>query len=89
LLPPGTSIGPGNKPGISEAYYVVSGDGEMTVNGETTAIHSGDAIPVDLGQTRALKATGSAALELMVIGVAKDLEAKAAYRMANLPRRPR
>jgi hypothetical protein len=46
-------------------------------------------VPVDLGQTRALKATGTAPLELMVIGVAKDLEAKAAYRAATTPRRMR
>jgi mannose-6-phosphate isomerase-like protein (cupin superfamily) len=89
LLPAGTSVGAGSKPGISEAYYVVSGEGQVTVNGETAAVHSGDAIAVDVGQARALKATGTAPLELMVIGVAKDLDAKATYRAANLPRRPR
>jgi mannose-6-phosphate isomerase-like protein (cupin superfamily) len=89
LLSAGTSVGAASKPGISEAFYVISGDGEITVDGETAAIHSGDAIPVDVGQTRALRATGSAPLELMVLGVAKDLDAKAAYRAATAPRRPR
>lgn len=85
LLPPGTSVGSNSKPGISEAYYVLSGEGEITVAGETAPIHSGDAIPVDIGQARALRASGSVPLEVMVIGVAKDLAAKAAYQAATAP----
>ena len=80
LLPPGTSVGSAAKAELSEVYYVLGGEGEVTVAGETAAIHAGDAVPVDLGQTRSLKATGSQPLELMVIGVARDLAAKAAYR---------
>lgn len=89
MLPPGTSVGAASKPGLSEAYYVLSGDGEISVGRENAAIHSGDAVAVDVGETRALRPTGTAPLELMVIGVAKDLDAKAAYRMATAPRRPR
>lgn len=88
LLPPGTSVGAATKPGISEVYYVVGGEGEITVNGETAAIKAGDAVPVDIDQTRALRTTGSAPLELLVIGIAKDLAAKAAYAAAS-NRRPR
>lgn len=87
LLAPGTSVGAATKPGISEVYYVVGGEGEITVGGETAAIRAGDAVPVDVGQTRALRTTGSAPLELLVIGVAKDLAAKAAYAAASNPRR--
>lgn len=89
MLPAGTSVGAAGKPGISEAYYVLSGDGEISVGSETAAIHSGDAVAADVGETRALRPTGTAPLELMVIGVAKDLDAKAAYRTATAPRRPR
>jgi hypothetical protein len=32
-------------PDMSEAYSVMSGDGSVTVNGETAAIKQGDAIP--------------------------------------------
>jgi mannose-6-phosphate isomerase-like protein (cupin superfamily) len=53
----------------------MSGDGSVTVNGETVAIKKGDAIPVDVNQTHSFKA-GSAPLELMVIGVAKDQKTK-------------
>jgi mannose-6-phosphate isomerase-like protein (cupin superfamily) len=63
---------------MSEAYYVMSGDGSVTVNGETVAIKKGDAIPVDLDQAKSFKG-GSAPLELMIIGVAKDMAAKNAF----------
>ena len=63
---------------MSEAYYVISGSGTATVNGETVAIQKGDAIPVDLGQSKSFKA-GAAPLELMVIGVARDMKAKDAF----------
>ena len=54
---------------MSEAYYVISGDGSVTVNGETVAIKVGAAIPVDLGQRKSF-AAGTAPLELMVVGIA-------------------
>jgi mannose-6-phosphate isomerase-like protein (cupin superfamily) len=53
----------------------MSGDGTATVNGETVAIKKGDAIPVDLGQTKSFKA-GTSPLEMMIIGVARDMKAK-------------
>lgn len=80
MLPPGSSVGPSAKANLSEVYYVLGGDGEVQVGGETAAIRSGDAVPVDLGQTRSIRATGSHPLELMVIGVARDLATKAAYQ---------
>jgi mannose-6-phosphate isomerase-like protein (cupin superfamily) len=80
LLPPGASVGPAAKADLSEVYYVMGGDGEAQIGGETAAIHEGDAVPVELSQTRTLKATGNQPLELMVIGVARDLATKAAYR---------
>jgi len=89
LLPKGTTLGPVTEADMSEAYYVLSGTGEVTVKGETSALHAGDAVPVDLGETRSLRQTGEAPLELMVIGVARDLAAKARYRAATTPQRAR
>ena len=80
LIPPGASVGQAAQGDMSEVYYVMSGSGEVTIAGETATIREGDAVPVDLGQTRALKSTGAAPLELMVIGVARDLQTKAQYR---------
>ncbi len=75
LIAPGGDTGTSQTPAMSEAYYVLSGEGSVTVNGETVAIKKGDAIPVDLNQAKSFKA-GTAPLELMIIGVAKDMAAK-------------
>lgn len=89
LLPPGTSIGSATKAGLSEVYYVVGGQGEMTIAGETIAVRPGDAVPVDLDQPRSIRQRGDAPLEFMIIGVARDQAAKAAYAASVAPRRPR
>jgi mannose-6-phosphate isomerase-like protein (cupin superfamily) len=85
MLPKGVTMGPVTEADMSEVYYVLSGAGEATVKGETVAIHEGDAVPVDLGEERSLRQTGDAPLELMVIGVARDLAAKARYRASVTP----
>ena len=46
---------PPRLPDLSEAYYVMSGEGSVTVNGETVAIKKGDAIPVDVNQSPQLQ----------------------------------
>ena len=74
----GASIGISRAADMSEAYYVISGDGSVTVDGETVAIKAGDAIPVDLGQSKSF-AAGTAPLELMVVGIARDLKTKDAF----------
>jgi mannose-6-phosphate isomerase-like protein (cupin superfamily) len=78
LLPTGSSIGPISKPDMSEIYYVLSGDGKVTIGDETAEIHSGDAVPVRLAQKQTFASTGSAPLELMVFGIASDMAAKQA-----------
>ncbi len=87
LMPAGTSIGAQPFQTMSEVFYVMGGSGEATVNGETVRIGKGDAVPVDVGQTRAIRSTGTEPLELMVLGIAKDLEAKAEFVKATIPRR--
>jgi mannose-6-phosphate isomerase-like protein (cupin superfamily) len=72
---------------VAEAYYVIAGDGSVRVGAETAPIKAGDAIPIRLGETSALTA-GAQPLELLVIGIAKDVDAKTAYILANAPRRP-
>src|SRR5215470_15937258 len=74
----GASTGTSKLADMSEAYYVISGDGSVTVEGETVAIKIGDAIPVDLGQSKSFTA-GSAPLELMVVGIARDMRTKDAF----------
>ena len=79
LLPPQTSVGPDAQAGMSEVYYVLSGEGTYTLGSETIPIHTGDAVPAGLGETKAIANTGSAPLELMVFGIARDLAAKESY----------
>lgn len=79
LLMPGSSSGMSRIADMSEAYCVMSGDGMVTVDGETAAIHAGDAIPVDLGQSKSFTVTGNAPLELLVFGIARDMKTKEAF----------
>jgi mannose-6-phosphate isomerase-like protein (cupin superfamily) len=78
LIQPGASLPQTRLAGLSEAFYVMSGDGSVTVGGETANIRRGDAIPVEVDQAHSFKA-GTAPLELMVIGVAKDMATKNAF----------
>jgi mannose-6-phosphate isomerase-like protein (cupin superfamily) len=72
VLPAGASEGRHRHPGIEEVYYVLNGDGEALVNGETAAIHKGDAVPVLLNEPHSFKNSGSQDLELMIIGIASQ-----------------
>ena len=70
LLPAGASDGKHRHAGVEEIYYVLNGDGEVQVNGETSAIHKGDAVPVSLNEVHTFKNNGTADLEFMIVGVA-------------------
>jgi mannose-6-phosphate isomerase-like protein (cupin superfamily) len=87
LIPPGGSIGPVVKPEMSEVYYVMGGNGTVTIGSETASIHTGDAVPVRLNESQSFVNSGSEPLEFMIIGVAKDFAAKDA--LMNAPRSPR
>ena len=87
-IPPGASVGTRTMAEMSEVYLVISGDGEVAIGSETAPIHTGDVVPVDLGQSRSIRSTGATPLDMMVIGVAKDLASKASY-MAAQAARPR
>ena len=82
LLAPGAAIGPENSPNMSNVYYVLAGNGTVTVDAESAPFHTGDAIPIDVGQAATLSNTGTVPVELMVIGVARDMAAKAALLTA-------
>jgi mannose-6-phosphate isomerase-like protein (cupin superfamily) len=70
VIAPGASEGMHRHPGLEEIYYVIAGDGESKVNGETAAIHKGDAVPVMLNEPHSFVNNGSQELELMIIGIA-------------------
>ncbi len=76
LLVPGSRVGPDAKPDIAEVYYVLAGDGTVKVGADSAQIHSGDAIPIRIGESKSFANTGSGPLEFMVIGVARDMATK-------------
>ncbi len=88
LVAPGTTTPAKAHDAVGEAYYVIAGSGKVTVGAETAPIAVGDAIPVRIGETSAIVNAGTEPLELLVIGVAKDLDAKTAFILASAPRRP-
>ena len=79
VVPPGGSMPEQAHDTVGEAYYVLAGNGTITVKGassETAAIRTGDAIPIRLGESSLFANTGTEPLELFVMGVAKDMAAK-------------
>lgn len=86
LLSPGSSIGPIAKPEMGEAYYVMGGDGTVTIGSETAKIHTGDVVPVRLNENQSFVNSGSEPLEFMIVGVAKDFAAKDALMNATRSR---
>ena len=79
LVPPGAATPEVPHDGLAEAYYVLGGVGTISVAGVesgTAAVRTGDAIPVRIGETTRFTSSGSAPLELFVMGVARDMAAK-------------
>jgi len=79
LLPPGSSTHPHSHMEQAEFYYVMNGEGTVTVGAggrggapEMAAIRSGDAIPINLGDVHSFANTGSTPLEFMIVGVSRD-----------------
>jgi mannose-6-phosphate isomerase-like protein (cupin superfamily) len=78
LIQPGASTAPMTHETVAEAYYVMAGSGTVTVGNETAPIGKWDTIPVRMNDTSSFKNTGTEPLELLVYGVAKDMESKLA-----------
>jgi mannose-6-phosphate isomerase-like protein (cupin superfamily) len=80
LLPPGTSTGAHFHTEVAEAYYVMNGEGSIKVAGqglrasapETATIKNGDFVPIQLSDIHSVENTGTAPLELMIIGISRD-----------------
>lgn len=71
VVPAGASTAKAAKQGVEEFWYVVSGEGKVTVGNETAPVKAGDAVPVFLGESKSFTNTGSGDLEIMVVGVTR------------------
>ena len=93
VIPPGASIGSHSYRGLAQFYYVMTGDGSVSLSTrgqqDSAAIHSGDAVPIQMGEIHSFENTGTQPLELMVVGVARDLrkELDAVDASSAAPRR--
>jgi mannose-6-phosphate isomerase-like protein (cupin superfamily) len=77
LIPPGSSVGAHLHREVAEFYYVMSGQGTVTVSApgspsETAPIVKGDGIPIQLGDIHSFENTSSEPLEFMIVGVSRD-----------------
>jgi len=79
LLPPGSSTSPHMHTEVAEFYYVMSGEGTVTVPSggrggaaETAPIKTGDAVPINLSEVHSFANTGSAPLEFLIVGISRD-----------------
>jgi mannose-6-phosphate isomerase-like protein (cupin superfamily) len=73
LLPPGSSTRPHSHRAMTEFYYVMAGEGTLSIGNQSAPIRNGDAIPIHLNETHALQNTGNQPLELMIVGIARDM----------------
>lgn len=77
LLPPGAATGKQLRRVVSEFYYVMDGEGKVTVSApnqqaETVSIRKGDAVPIQIGDTHQFENSGGQPLEFLIVGVARD-----------------
>jgi mannose-6-phosphate isomerase-like protein (cupin superfamily) len=78
LLPPGTSLGAHLHREQAEFYYVMNGQGTVTVGVpqgamETAPIKAGDAVPIGLGDIHSFANTSSSEpLEFLIVGISRD-----------------
>jgi len=79
------SFGPRALVDVTEVYYILTGAGWVTVDGQTESITAGDAIPVDLGQELTLQPGNETGFTAMVIGIAKDMTVKARMMTGDTP----
>jgi quercetin dioxygenase-like cupin family protein len=71
IIPPGTSIGYHQHNEIEEMYYVMNGNGRMTVNNTTWDVGPGDATPCTLHDSHGIYNNTQKDLEIFVLAISK------------------
>lgn len=77
VVPPGSSIGAHSYRGLAQFYYVMAGEGTFALfargQQDSAIARTGDAVPIQMGEVHTVENTGTQPLELMVVGVARDM----------------
>lgn len=77
VAPPGSSIGAHSYRGLAQFYYVMAGEGTFSVSTrgqqDSAIARTGDAVPIQMGEVHTVENAGTQPLELMVVGVARDM----------------
>ena len=67
LLPPGCAVRPHHHASTEEVYYILDGEGEMTVASETENVRSGDAVYIPIGSVHTLRNTGQTPMRIVLV----------------------
>ncbi|HKQ53364.1 MAG TPA: cupin domain-containing protein [Pyrinomonadaceae bacterium] len=67
VLPPGASVGRHHHVETEEVYYLLEGEGVMTVGTETRAVAAGDAVFIPRGHAHTLKNTGQTPMTILLV----------------------
>lgn len=67
VMAPGARVGLHTQPDQQELLYVLAGLGELTLNGETSAVKQGDAVLARAGSNFGLANTGTEPLRYLVV----------------------
>ncbi len=69
VLPPGASVGPHSHTDDEEYYYILSGQGDMILDGQPHPVSAGDVAAVFPGGSHALDNTGPDPMRFLVVCV--------------------
>jgi hypothetical protein len=72
-LAPGAATAPTTNSQVGGFFYVISGQGQAIISGETADVSEGDAIPILLNDTKQFRNTGTVPLQLMHVGIVSDM----------------
>jgi mannose-6-phosphate isomerase-like protein (cupin superfamily) len=67
ILPPGAAVIRHHHLQTEEIYYILNGEGEMTVGEETRNVRTGDAVFIPQAKTHTLKNTGAEPIRLLLV----------------------
>jgi len=75
VVPPGLGAPPNHHAGETEAFYVLDGEIEFTIDGETRVAGAGDFVPIPDGAVHAFTAGGEGAARVLILNAPGEMHA--------------